>query len=565
MHAVPTIVQAQAESGETELPVDLLHWVLVLIPIAVLLFLYTVRRWKGPEAGPIGVVLSAIIAVTFFQTPFDTLVVAAGKGVWDSIPILFVIFAALLLYRIGTAAGAFHALRHGVEKHTKNRVFLVLAFGWVFASFTQGIAGFGAPIVIVAPILLALGVKPIYAVVIPLIGHAWAKFFGTLGVGWLATLQVIEVEDETMTALLTSILLIIPIMLAGVGIAWMVGRMRAVKHALPFILIQTVLIGGGQIGFVFVSPELSSFLAASLGMLALIPLAKWSRYSKDPEIERMPAMEGGDESANESSADGEAQQPEEDTEPEKPIMGLGWALAPYGILTVLSVAVLAIPPVQSFLERFSFGPEFPEVSTGYGVVNDAEEAYEPFALLAHPSGLLLMAALAAWLLYRLRGYFKTWREQADPPPIWSSAVSEATPASAAVVTFLVLAAIFSHSGQVDVLALGIAEVSAPPVYAFAATFIGIIGTLVTSSSTSSNILFSPMQDAVASNQDLSQSAIIAAQSAGGAIGNVIAPVNVVLGTTAVGATGQEGVVIRKALLWLLPVAALTGLATILMI
>ena len=171
MHAVPTIVQAQAESGETELPVDLLHWVLVLIPIAVLLFLYTVRRWKGPEAGPIGVVLSATIAVTFFQIPFDTLVVAAGKGVWDSIPILFVIFAALLLYRIGTAAGAFHALRHGVEKHTKNRVFLVLAFGWVFASFTQGIAGFGAPIVIVAPILLALGVKPIYAVVIPLIGH----------------------------------------------------------------------------------------------------------------------------------------------------------------------------------------------------------------------------------------------------------------------------------------------------------------------------------------------------------------------------------------------------------
>ena len=55
---------------------------------------------------------------------------------------------------------------------SRNTIFLVLAFGWVFASFTQGIAGFGAPIAIVAPILVALHVKPVYAVVIPLIGHA---------------------------------------------------------------------------------------------------------------------------------------------------------------------------------------------------------------------------------------------------------------------------------------------------------------------------------------------------------------------------------------------------------
>lgn len=561
MHALSATVIAQAENGETELPVDVWHWSLVFLPIAVLLFLYTVRRWKGPEAGPIAVILAAIIAVSFFKTPLDTLAVAAGKGVWDSLPILFVIFAALLLYRIGTAAGAFHALRHGVEKHTKNRVFLVLAFGWVFASFTQGIAGFGAPIVIVAPILLALGVKPVYAVVIPLIGHAWAKFFGTLGVGWLATVQVVDIEDEVLTALLTSLLLLIPIGLAGVGIAWMMGKMRAVKHALPFILIQTAIIGGGQIGFVFVSPELSSFLATSLGMIALLPLARWSRYSKDPEIENMSAME---ENGEQSKSDN-PEEAQEDKEPSTPIMGLGWALAPYGILTVISVVVLAIGPVQSFLESFSFGPSFPEVTTGYGITNDAEDAYEPFAILAHPSGLLLFAALGAWILYAARGYFSKWREQADPPPIWSSALSEATPASAAVVTFLVLASIFSHSGQVDVLALGVAAVSAPPVYAVAATFIGIIGTLVTSSSTSSNILFAPMQDAVATNQELPQSAILAAQSVGGAIGNVIAPVNVVLGTTAVGASGQEGIVIRKALIWLLPVAVLTGLATLLMI
>ena len=74
-----------------------------------------------------------------------------------------------------------------------------------------------------------------------------------------------------------------------------------------------------------------------------------------------------------------------------------------------------------------------------------------------------------------------------------------------------------------------------------------------------------MQDAVASSQELNQSAVLAGQNAGGAVGNVVAPVNVVLGTSAVGESGKEGVVIRKAMLWLLPVAVLMGAGTLLMI
>mgnify|MGYP003910614537 CR=1 FL=1 len=57
---------------------------------------------------------------------------------------------------------------------------------WVFASFLQGIAGFGAPVAVVVPLLLAMGVKPVYAVAMGVVAHAWARFFGTLGVGWLA-------------------------------------------------------------------------------------------------------------------------------------------------------------------------------------------------------------------------------------------------------------------------------------------------------------------------------------------------------------------------------------------
>jgi lactate permease len=546
-------VVAQAAGGTGELPVDLLRWLLAVSPILLLLVLLVVFQWGATEAGPLGVAISVVVAATAFDTPLRTLVVAGAKGVWDAVPILLVIFAALLLYRIGTAAGAFHALRVGVEQQSRNSMFLVLAFGWVFASFTQGIAGFGAPIAIVAPILVALRVRPVYAVVIPLIGHAWAKFFGTLGVGWVATLQVTEVEDPRMTALLTSLLLLIPIFAAGFAIAWMVGRAPGVKHALPMVLVVGTVLGVGQIGFSFISPELSSFLAATLALLSLYPLSRWSRYSQEAPIEEMPAM-----AEDEAGASGAAEEPE-------PVMGLGWTLFPYAVLTVVAVLVLLVEPVESFLEGVSIAPSFPEVSTGFGVVNEASNAYEPLTPLAHPGGFLVLAALAAWPVYRLRGFFRSWRERADAPPVLSTTVSEFVPAATAVVTFLILASVMSHSGETEVFALGIAAVAPPLVYAFLANIIGIVGALVTNSSTSSNVLFSPVHTAVAANLGISQAAVLAAQSTGGAVGNVVAPTNIILGTTTAGASGKEGEIMRMTIPWAAAVAVLTGLATMLLI
>ncbi len=542
-------ILAQAAGDAGDVPLDVLTWGLSLAPIALLLVLLVVLRWGATEAGPLAVALAAVVAMVSLETPLHTLVVSGAKGVWDAVPILLVIVAALLLYRVGTAAGAFHALRVGVEQQSSNTMFLVLGFGWVFASFVQGIAGFGAPIAIVAPILVALGVRPVYAVAIALIGHAWANFFGTLGVAWLATSQVTDIEDERSTALVTSLLLIIPLVAAGIAIAWMVGRKAGVVHALPMILVIAAILGGGQAAFVIISPQLSAFAAASLALVALYPLSRWSRYSDPPPFDDMPAMKGdpGDDAAD-------------DEEPE-PVMGLGWALFPYAVLIVISVVVLLVEPVESFLEGLAFGPAFPEVTTGYDVVNEATDRYEPLRPLTHAGGLLLLAALVAWPVYNRRGYFRMWDERAHPPPILASTAQEAIPPATAVVTFLVLASVMSHSGQTEVLALGIAEVAPPLVYAFLANVIGIIGALVTSSSTSSNVLFAEVQTTVAAEQGLSQSAVLAAQGTGSAVGNVVAPTNVILGTTTAGNRGEEGEILRKTIPWAAVVAVLVGLAT----
>src|SRR5690554_5483422 len=161
----------------TDLPINIVSWLLALLPIVVLLVLLAVRRWTAPQAGPVGMFAAAAVAYFVLRTPLEMLAVASAKGIWDAIFILYVVWAALLLYLVTERAGGYDALRVAFTRFSRNELFIVVALGWVFSSFLQGVAGFGAPIAIVAPLLVAYGVRPIYAVAIPIIAHIWAKMF----------------------------------------------------------------------------------------------------------------------------------------------------------------------------------------------------------------------------------------------------------------------------------------------------------------------------------------------------------------------------------------------------
>jgi lactate permease len=546
---------------ETQLSIDLLHWGLAAAPLGVLLVLLVGLRWKAPEAAPVGLATAAAVAILAFATPADTLAVAGAKGVWDGVFILYVIWPALLLYRVADRAGAFVALRDGIERFSDNELFLVLAFGWVFASFLQGITGFGAPIAIVAPLLIAIGVRPVYAVVLPLIGHAWANLFGTLAVAWLATLQVVDLQDQTLTAVQTAILLWIPDLMAGLGIAWLFGRGPAVLHALPMVAIISAIHGGGQLLLASWNPVLAAFLPATAALIVLYPLSTWQRYSEAAEsIGDRHAMQERD------TGRARAERTEMESDEPEPVMGLSMALMPYALLAVLTVAALVISPVEQALDRFEVGFPFPAVETGLGVGEDAERPYSPFAPLTHPGTFLLLAAGIAWLVYRSRGYYARWARRAGADgSIVGGVLGDAIPASFAVIVFLAMSTIMGHSGQITVLALGIAEIAPPLAFAAGANAIGMLGSFMTSSNTASNILFSPLQQTVAAAEGLSESAIIAAQGAGGAIGNSISPANVVLGTGTAGIVGQEGAVLRKTLPWAALAAVATGAGTLLLL
>jgi lactate permease len=532
-------------------PVDLLHWILAILPILALLIFLVPLRWRAPEAGPMAMFTAAIVALLAFRTPWDTLAVAGAKGVWDAIFILYVIWPALLLYQITKQAGAYDALRQGIAKFSRNELFIILALSWVFASFLQGIAGFGAPVAVVVPLLIAMGVKPIYAVSMGVVAHAWARFFGTLGVGWLATLQVANLQDVVRAAYESALLILIPTYFGGLLVVWLYGKGPAVRHAWPLVLILGTIMGVGQLLVAFFSPELSTFLAAAVALLALCPLSRWRRFGEPiTDIPERPAMIESKASEQQEAA---------------PVMSLSMSFLPYFILTAVTLCVLLVPQVNELLRRLQIGLPFPAVETGFGVQNAAVARYAPITVFTHPGMMLLIAAIIVWLVYNAGGYYRAWAVRHKPESIWSALLIDAVPASVPIIAFLVTSRILDHSGQSLTLAHGIAAASPPLVYAGIASVIGALGAFMTSSSTASNVLFGGVQSGVAQLHGLSRETITAAQAAGSAYGNAIAPANIVLGTSIAGVKGQEGAVLRQTMPWTVIVAVLTGLATVALI
>lgn len=536
-----------------DIEVSLFLWLVALLPLAVILVLLVGLRWKAATAAPVGYFIAVIAAFFVFEAGARLIAMQTAKGVWDAIFSLYVIFPALLLYQVSKEAGAFERIRQGVEAYTPNNLLHVLAFAWVFASFLQGITCFGAPIAVTAPLLVALGVRPLWAVILPLIGHAWANTFGTLAVAWDGLELVADMQNPGETAFIAAIMLLIGNLLAGFAIAWFYGRIEGIKEALPAVLIISAIHGLGQLALAPIAPTVANFLPGTLAVAVVLWLGNTDWYNKPSKVKDSQVMQEGEQEAQGRDAQEEAK-----ARAGEERMPLWMAFAPYAVLVVVILVVLLIPPVNDVLGSFELGFPFPELETDLGMAVESEEAYSAFAPLTHPGTFLLIAAFAAYFIFDSRDYIHESRID----DIFVNSLKTIIPSAMALVALVPLAQVMEGSGQILELALGIGNVATSPIYAFLAPFIGAIGSFMTSSNLSSNILFGALQSNTAEALEISQSVTLAAQTAGAALANTMAPGNVLLGIGAAGLSAGTGDVIRKTILYMLAAVALAGVVAV---
>ncbi|HBA92365.1 MAG TPA: L-lactate permease, partial [Anaerolineaceae bacterium] len=173
-------------------------WILAFLPVLTVLALMLGLRWGGSRAGAVGWFTALIVAAVFFGAGPQLLTYAQVKAVLLSLDVLYIIWTALLLFHTAAEAGALTSIGRALTALTPDRMMQGLLLGWLFASFLQGMGGFGVPVAVAAPLLVSLGFSPIPAVVMALVGHGWAVNFGSLATSFQTLLAVTNLPGELL-------------------------------------------------------------------------------------------------------------------------------------------------------------------------------------------------------------------------------------------------------------------------------------------------------------------------------------------------------------------------------
>lgn len=526
------------------IPLNLLTWGVALLPIVTLLVLMAGFQWGATKAAPFGLLIAVISGFLLFKADLMLIVYESLKGIWSTLTVLILVWPAILIYELVFEAKAFTVIKNGLQRVTPNELIQVIAIGWIFTSFLQGVTGFGVPVAVGAPLLVGIGVNPLWAVLIPLIGHAWANTFGTLAIAWdtLVAQTGLASNPELLlnTALWAAVFIWIWNIITGIAISWIYGKKEGLIKGLPAVLLISLIHGGGQLLLSQVNQTLAAFIPATLALLVIFLLGKTKMYGSSWKIENSPVM------VRKGATKVEEEYPKD--------MNLHQAFSPYYVLTFITLFILLIAPIKNFLGQVKLGFSFPETVTGYGYVNPAVALYSPIAIFISAGLFLLVSTLIGYAYFRKNN----WVKAKSLKDIFNRSVEKTIPSSIAVLGFIMMSRVMGGTGQTIVLANGIANVLGPT-YAVFAPVIGMLGAFMTSSNTASNILFGEFQLTTAKILNLDVAAILGAQTAGGAIGNTICPGNIILGTTTAGNLGSEGLILKKVLPLATVAAVLVGL------
>ncbi|MBW2569903.1 MAG: L-lactate permease [Deltaproteobacteria bacterium] len=505
----------------------MVKWLFAFSPIFTVLVVMIFKNWSGSRAGAAGWFVSLIAATLVFGAHPELLAYSQMKGALLSLNVLYIIWTALLLYNVVNETGAIEAIGIGIQRFSGDKSIQILIFGWIFASFLQGVAGYGVPIAVVAPILVGLGFSPVVAVAVPAIGHSWSVTFGSMGASFQALMAATGLEFSYL-APWSAALLGIATFLCGIFAVHVYGGWKMVKHSLVAILIVGTAMAGAQyILAVSGMWTLGGFGASLVGLCSGLAVAKLKIYNQAPSSQVRSEM------------------------------GLWWALSAYFILIVIVSSGVMIPFVKTFLGQVKLIFTFPEITSLKGWVIKAGKG-KAINMFGHGGALLLYSSVISFFVYRSKGLYKPDALKT----IIQKTVKSGVPTSLGIVSMVCFAMIMDHCQMVYILAEGISSVFGS-FYPLVSPWIGLLGAFMTGSNTNSNIVFGTLQQETAQLAGLSAALILAAQTTGGALGSMIAPAKILVGCSTVGLSGKEGPVLKATLRYGFVITGIIGIITIL--
>ena len=523
-----------------------LSTLLAAAPLAVLLGGLAIFRLRAPVAALLGLAAALLVAILGFGMPPSLAVRAAGFGAaYGLLPIGWIVLNIIFLYQLTEERGQFAVLRDSIAGITADSRLQLLLIAFCFGAFFEGAAGFGTPVAVTGAMLIGLGFTRLQAAGLSLIANTAPVAFGALGTPLVTLAGITDLPladlSSTVGRLMTPFALIVPFWLLVAYCGW-----RRMLEVWPAVLVAGVSFAGAQLAISNLhGPWLTAIGAALASMGSLIGFLRLWKPRMVMKVNDADSTAGEAGAIASTRPDAAAQR--RAWLPWVILMGVVflWGLpAVKGWLDGLFKLVLPFPGLDQFVQRL------PPVVASPAI----ERALYTLNLLSATGTAILLSGLVAGLALG-----------AKPREIlatYGRAILMTRASLLTIAAMLALGYLTRYAG-VDAT-LGLAFAATGALYPFFGTLLGWLGVAVTGSDTASNVLFGGLQKVTSQQLGLSPTLMAAANSAGGVMGKMVDAQSIVVASTATRWFGEEGRILRYVFVHSIALAALVGLAVLLM-
>ena len=469
------------------------------LPILVLLLLLGVLRKPAWMASLAGLGAAAAVAAGVYGMPPGRLAGAVTFGAaFGLFPIGWVVFSAILLYRVTLESGKFDALKDSIGHLTDDPKLQALLIAFAFGAFIEGAAGFGTPVAVAAAMLAGLGFEPFYAAAICLLANTAPVAFGSIAIP-ITTLAVttglpLDRLSAGVGRICAPVSLFVPAYLIVVMSGW-----KGLRAILPAAALCGVSFAATQ--FVisnFVSPQLTDILASLAAMLSLVVFCGAGGALGARPARSHPARSAG-------------------------ATVLAWM--PYLLLVVL---ILLWSQLQTRLNSLNLPLQWPALHNTIQRMPPVVPKPAPYAAVYTFSWL--SASGTACLFAAILGAIVVGLKPSQFVRVIGHTAKQLALAELTLAAVLALAFLMNYSGATATLGLAFAATGV--LFPYFSALLGWLGVFLTGSDTSSNALFGSLQVVTAGRLGMNPVLMAAGNSAGGVMGKMISLTSIAVAAAA---------------------------------
>ena len=488
--------------------------ILAVIPVLLLIILMAFFKMSGDKSSIISLIVTMLIALFGFAFSVDNLFYSFLYGALKAVsPILIIILMAIFSYNVLLKTEKMEIIKQQFASISTDKSIQVLLLTWGFGGLLEAMAGFGTAVAIPAAILISLGFKPIFSATVSLIANSVATAFGAIGT------PVLVLAKETNLDVLhlsTNVVLQLSVLMFLIPLVLLFLTDSKLK-SLPKNIFLALLVGGVSLASQYVAAkymgaESPAIIGSILSIIVIVIYGKLTA-SKEEKTRKSHLKT-------------------------KDILN-AWSI----YLLILFLIILTsplFPGLRHTLEN--------NWITRISLPINASTVNYTISWLTHAGVLLFIGTFIGGLIQgaKVKDLFIV---------LWNT-VKQLKKTFITVICLVGLSTIMDSSGMIAVIATALATGSLYPLFA---PVIGCLGTFITGSDTSSNILFGKLQASVAGQIHVSPDWLSAANTVGATGGKIISPQSIAIATSAGNQQGKEGEILKAAIPYALIYVAITGI------